>query len=138
MKFTVSGRQYEIELDPATLMGDELLAVEDHARMDLQEWAQKLATGQFGFRDILLITFLADRRTGGVLPWEQFVKTIAPLTFRVVDDDPAVTPPVSEVAAALRAAVETPDKTDEPETPDEPPAEAVKKPARRRKADTPA
>lgn len=133
MKFRVSGKTYEIELDPETLMGDELLVVEDHVGMDLQEWGAKLASGRFGIRDILVLTFLAERRGGGVLPWDQFVKTIAPLTFRVLGDDkpaeqPAVEQPalVSEVGTALHEAIA--DHPAEPEDSEQP----VKKTRRRK------
>lgn len=88
MKFEVSGKRYEFDPDPARLMGDEFLLVEDHLGMPVTEWGQRLTEQKFGVRDILLITYLAARRQGERAEWAEFIRTVAPLTFRTADDTP--------------------------------------------------
>jgi hypothetical protein len=101
MRFEVSGKRYEFDPDPALLMGDELMLIEDHIGSTIAEWGSRLAAQRFGIRDILLIAFLAARRQGQTTGWAEFIATVAPLTFRVVDDLEA--PAVSPTVAALDA-----------------------------------
>ena len=101
LKFQVSGQVYEIDLAPEKLMGDELLLLDDRLPAG---WAQRWAAMEFGPRDIVVLTYLAAKRGGDQREFSEFVKTIAPLTFRPIEDKPADKPR----AKARTAAVEGP------------------------------
>lgn|SRR5690606_18442627 len=81
MKFEVSGTQYELDASPEKLMGDELILIDDQLAAG---WAQRWADLDLGIRDIIVITYLAAKRAGETRPYEEFVKSIAPLTFKPI------------------------------------------------------
>lgn len=91
-RFEISGRVFEIDLDPAKLMGDELLLIDEILSPD---WPQRWANMELGYRDILVLAYLAARRNGATQSFEEFSKTIAPLTVRQLPVD-AVGPKVRE------------------------------------------
>ena len=83
MKFQVSGVTYEFDPAPEKFMGDEILLLDDKLPGG---WAQRWANYEFGMRDIVVLTYLASKRGGDERPFDEFVRTIAPLTFRIVDE----------------------------------------------------
>lgn|SRR5690606_13936104 len=109
MKFEVSGTQYELDASPEKLMGDELILIDDQLAAG---WAQRWADLDLGIRDIIVITYLAAKRAGEPRPFDEFVKTIAPLTFK----------PVAEPANRAERRAQTKTAAKKKATP--PPAEA--------------
>jgi hypothetical protein len=97
LKFEVSGQRYEIDLSPEKLMGDELLLIDDQLE---QGWAHRWANEEFGVRDIVVLTYLSAKRNGEERPFAEFVKTIAPLTFRELDEKPASAQPRAKAKTA--------------------------------------
>lgn len=88
--FQVSGQRYRFNAAADALMGDELIEIEDRTGLTLAAWWARLESMNLSVKDICLLAYLARRREVPTLMWEPFVKTIAPLTFRWVDDLPAV------------------------------------------------
>lgn len=88
-RFRVSGQVFEFDDDPALLMGSELELIEERVG-DLLDWGRRISDGPLKYRDILVVTYLAARRAGDTRPWSEFIATIAPLTFQIVEDE---TPP---------------------------------------------
>lgn len=84
VRFQVSGQTYEIDLAPEKLMGDELMLLDD---MLPPGWPQRWGVLDLGARDVTVLTYLAAKRAGDQRPFDEFVKTIAPLTFTVLDDE---------------------------------------------------
>jgi hypothetical protein len=101
-KFEVSGQAYEIDLAPEKLMGDELLLLEDKLPTG---WAQRWASLELGPRDIVVLTYIAAKRVGEARPFDEFVKTIAPLTFQEREDKPAVQPRAKAKTAPAEGAL---------------------------------
>lgn len=100
MKFEVSGQQYEIDLSPERLMGDELLLIDTQLPAG---WAERWVAKEFGVRDIIVLTHLAAVRAGDQRSYAEFVKTIAPLTFAAVPEDaPQDAPPADSLGAKVR------------------------------------
>lgn len=97
LKFEVSGQRYEIDLTPEKLMGDELLLIDDQLK---PEWAHRWARGEFDVRDIVVLTYLSAKRNGEERPFAEFVKTIAPLTFQEVEEQPASAKPRAKAKTA--------------------------------------
>lgn len=92
VRFEVSGVVYEFDIDPDKVMGDEWLLIEEHANGDLAGWGQRLVEGRFGIREILLVTYLAARRRGESRPFAEFIRGVAPTTFRELPADEADVP----------------------------------------------
>lgn len=101
LKFEVSGQVYEIDLSPEIMMGDELLLIEDKLSTG---WAHRWAAMDFGLRDIVVLTYLAAKRGGDPRPFDEFVKTIAPLTFQEVEEKPAAVKPRAKSRAKAKTA----------------------------------
>lgn len=97
LKFEVNGQPYEIDLAPERLMGDELLLIDDNLRPG---WAHRWADVEFDIRDIVVLTYLAAKRAGELRSFAEFAKTIAPLTFREIEDKPAARPPRAKAKTA--------------------------------------
>jgi len=94
MKFEVSGQRYELDASPENLMGDELILIDETLPAG---WPQRWAALDLGIRDIIAVTYLAAKRAGETRPYDEFVKTIAPLTFKPVADEAK---PVAKPAAS--------------------------------------
>lgn len=100
MKFEVSGQQYEIDLSPERLMGDELLLIDRELPAG---WAGRWAAEDLGVRDIIVLTYLAAARAGDQRSYAEFVKTIAPLTFKGVPESaPTDAASVDSIGAKVR------------------------------------
>jgi hypothetical protein len=99
LKFEVSDQQYEIDLSPERLMGDELLLIDSELPAG---WAMRWATEDLGVRDIIVLTYLAARRAGDTRAYDEFVKTIAPLTFKIVRPESPDAPPADSLGAKVR------------------------------------
>ena len=84
LRFEVSGQVYEIDLSPENMMGDEILLLEDQLPAG---YAQRWVASEFGVRDIVVLAYLAAKRGGDQREFSEFVKTIAPLTFRPLEDE---------------------------------------------------
>lgn len=89
MKFEVSGQRYEFDPAIEKLMGDELLLIDEHLPAG---WADRWSRYEFGPRDIVVVTYISAKRAGDERPFGEFVKTIAPLTFKPLPDEAAVKP----------------------------------------------
>lgn len=101
MKFEVSGAQYEIDLSPERLMGDEVMLLDERLASD---WASRWARLDLSVTDIVMLTYLAAKRAGDGRSLDEFAKTIAPLTFKPVeidDPEPAAAVAVSGPADAI-------------------------------------
>lgn len=85
-RFRVSGQVFEFDDNRALLMGSELELIEERVG-DLIDWGRRVSDGHLGYRDILVVTYLAARRAGDTRPWSEFIATIAPLTFQIVEDE---------------------------------------------------
>lgn len=127
MRFEVSGHTYDVDLDPVKMTGAEIILIDDQLKPG---WAQRWAARELDVRDIIVLTFLAAQRAGDERPFEAFVKTIAPLTFRPLPlaesaEQPAKPTPArprNPVGAKVRAARKAP--APKPVAKDEPAPEA--------------
>lgn len=82
IEFTIDGREYTLDLNMETMTGEELLEIEDRTGMTFMEWCQKLSdTRKTSIRDILLMTYLAERRNNTLVVWDVFVRHLHPFTF---------------------------------------------------------
>lgn len=89
MQFEVSGQRYELDMSPEKLMGDEALLIEEKLGPGTKEVVRRWVGGEFGVRDVLVLTYLAAKRGGETRPFDEFIKTVAPATFRpIVDGKP--------------------------------------------------
>lgn len=104
MKFEMSGRKFNFDPDPAKLMGDEMLLIDDVLPAG---YAERWAAQDVGFRDVLVWAYIAAKRAGEAQPFDEFVKTMAPATFRMIEDEPGE--PVNR--AARRAKTKSAAKT---------------------------
>jgi len=84
VKFQMSGRTFDFDPDPNKLMGDEYLLIEEVLE---DGFAERWAAGQVNGRDVLVMAYLAAKRGGETAPFSEFVKTVAPATFRQLPDD---------------------------------------------------
>lgn len=100
MKFEMSGRQFEFDPDPAKLMGDEMLLIEDNLPAG---FAERWAAQQLGVRDVLMWAYIAAKRGGEQAPFEEFVKTVAPATFRYIEAKPEPANEESSLGARVRS-----------------------------------
>lgn len=101
VRFQVSGQTYEIDLAPEKLMGDELMLLDDTLPVG---WSERWGAMDLGARDVTVLTYLAARRAGDERPFDQFVKTIAPLTFQVLSGDEAKPANADKPRAKAKAA----------------------------------
>jgi hypothetical protein len=98
VKFEMSGRKFEFDFAPEKLMGDEMLLIDDVLPAG---YAERWAAKEVGFRDVLVWAYLAAKRAGETPPFDEFVKTMAPATFRMIEDDPGE--PVNREARRAKA-----------------------------------
>jgi len=100
IRFTMSGQSFAIDLDITRLDGEEVLLIERLTGGTAMAWQRRLIADSKSGTDMLLVAYLARRRENPMLEWEFFIKTVAPYSVSLIDDD---APSVVDAPPALDA-----------------------------------
>lgn len=89
-EFEVDGQVLRIDPDPRKLTGAELLAVERHTGMAMVDFGEALMNPRGSAAAVAALVWIARRRSGDFVKWDDFIETLHPLTLelRVIDDTP--------------------------------------------------
>lgn len=98
----INGVQHSIDLDPATYTAGEINAIERHTGMTWQEWILKLADRRVSSLAWTALAWVAARRAGSFLPFDEFEDSIKIMELIESAAPEAVTPPPAATAATLR------------------------------------
>jgi hypothetical protein len=88
-EFKIDDQVFRINPDPYRLTGAELLAVERHTGMGMLDFVEALKNPRGSTAALMSMVWLARRRSGDFVKWDQFVETFHPLTLdvEIVEDE---------------------------------------------------
>lgn len=96
----LNGDEYKVDVDPAGFTAGELNGIERNTGMQWQEWLERLADKRVSSLAWTGLAWLAMRRAGNFMPWDEFEDTV-----KVMELVGSVNP---EDAAPAAAAVKSP------------------------------
>lgn len=73
---TLNGETYPIEVDPQKFTVAELNAVERYTGMTVREWGEKLADHRLSSLAWTALAWIAVRRSGRFVRWDDFEDTV--------------------------------------------------------------
>jgi hypothetical protein len=92
----INGERFSIGNDPQKFTAEELIAVEQHTGMMVTEWAEKLADERISPKAWTALAFIAVRRAGRMVRWDDFAATLSVYDLVQglggIPDPPAVVP----------------------------------------------
>lgn len=89
----INGVTHEIDMDPETFTAGETNAIERHTGMTWQEWVMKLADRRVSSLAWTGLAWVAARRDGSFLPFDEFEDSIKILELIESATPEDVTPP---------------------------------------------
>lgn len=99
IKLKVDGQTYLVEDNPEGFTAAELNAVERHTGMTVREWAEKLTDRRVSSLAWTALAWVAVRRTGRYVRWDDFEETLSVLELvSSIEECPAEEPKSAESA----------------------------------------